>query len=175
MKFAKFLITPYRSSHQSCYVWKGVFRNFAKFTGLRPATLSGTGVSLWILRSFSEHLSYRIALSDCFWPYFTDHLQWLLLTVSGFQPATLSKKRFRQRCFSVNFAKFLRTSFDRTPPDDCFSSLSVNFQKFFGTPLLYSTSVKLLISWTSCRISTSRYSEKLFHRCFSSILGKNEK
>ena len=28
---------------------------------------------------------------------------------------------------------------------------------------------------TSCRISTTRYSKKLFHRCFSSILYKNEK
>ena len=31
--------------------------------------------------------------------------------VSGFQPATLLKKRLRQRCFSVTFAKRLRTSF----------------------------------------------------------------
>ena len=52
--------------------------------------------------------------------FFTEHLQWLILTVSGFQPATLLKKRLRQRCFSVNFAKFLRISVDRTPPDDCF-------------------------------------------------------
>ena len=34
------------SSHQSCYVSKGVVRHFVKFTGLRPATLSGTGVFL---------------------------------------------------------------------------------------------------------------------------------
>ena len=27
------------------------------------------------------------------------------------RPATLLKKRFRQRCFPVNFAKFLRTAF----------------------------------------------------------------
>ena len=47
-------------------------------------------------------------------PYFTEHLQWLLSIVSGFQPATLLKKRFRQKCFSVNLAKFLRTSFDRS-------------------------------------------------------------
>ena len=40
--------------------------------------------------------------------------------------ATLLKKRLRQRCLSVNFAKFLRTSFDRTPPDDCLLCLSVN-------------------------------------------------
>ena len=87
-----------------------------------------------------------------------DHL---LLTVSGFQSGTLLKKRIRQRCFSVNLVKFSRTSFDRMP---------VNFEKFVRTPLLYSTSGKLLISCTSCRISTCRYSKKLFHRCFSSIL-----
>ena len=44
-------------------------------------------------------------------PCFTDHLQRVLLAVSGFQPATLLKKRLRQRCFSVNFAKLLWTSF----------------------------------------------------------------
>ena len=33
-----------------------------------------------------------------------------------FQPAILSKKRLPQIYFSVNFAKFLKTSFDRTPP-----------------------------------------------------------
>ena len=64
------------------------------------------------------------------------------------------KKRFRQICFSVNFSKFFRTSFDRTPLDDSSLSLSVNFEKCFTK--------KLLISWTSCRISTWRYSEKLF-------------
>ena len=101
--------------------------------------------------------------------FFTEHLQWLLLTVSGFQPVTLLKKRLRQKCFFVNFAKSLRTSFDRMPADDCFLCLSVNFEKFFRTPILWSTSGKLLISCTSCRISTSSYSKKLFHRCFLSI------
>ena len=163
------------SSHRSCYVWKGVLRNFAKSTGLTRATLSDTGVFLWILQNFYEHLFNRIALSDCFWPYFTDHLQWLLLTVSGFERASLLKKRSRQRCFSVNFVKFVRTFFEKTRPDHCFLSLSVNFEKFFRTPLSYITSEKLLSWCTSCRISTSRCSEKLFHRCFSSILGKNEK
>ena len=51
-------------------------------------------------------------------PAFTEHPQWLILTFLGFQSATLLKKRLRHRCFSVNFANFLRTSFDRTPSDD---------------------------------------------------------
>ena len=44
--------------------------------------------------------------------------------------------------------------------DDCFLCLSVNFEKF---------------SCTSCRISTTRYGKKLFHKRFSSILYKNKK
>ena len=42
----------------------------------------------------------------------------------------------------MNFTKFLGTFFDRTSPHDCFLCLSV---KFFRTPLLQSTSGKLLI------------------------------
>ena len=97
---------------------------------------------------------------------FFTQLQRLLLTVSGLQPAALLKKRLGQRCFSVSFAKFLSTSFVRTPPDDCFLCLSVNFEKFFRSPLLQSTYGKLLISFTSCGISTVTYSQQVFHMCF---------
>ena len=62
--------------------------------------------------------------------FFTEHLQWLLLTVSGFQPAALFKKGLQQRRFSVNFAKFLITSFDRTAPDDCFLCLPLILRSF---------------------------------------------
>ena len=41
-------------------------------------------------------------------PYFTEHLQWLLLAVSGFQPANLLKKDSGKDAFSMNFAKFQR-------------------------------------------------------------------
>ena len=44
-------------------------------------------------------------------PCFTEHLQWLLLKVSGFQPATLLKKRLRNGCFAINLDRFWRTSF----------------------------------------------------------------
>ena len=37
---------------------------------------------------------------------------------------------FIKRRFSVNFAKFKRISFERTPPDDSFLCLSVNFGSF---------------------------------------------
>ena len=47
--------------------------------------------------------------------------------------------------FFSEFCKILKDifTFDRTPPDDCFLCLSVNFE-FFRTLLLYSTSGKLL-------------------------------
>ena len=54
---------------------------------------------------------YKIALGGCFGPSFTEHLQWLHPAVSDFLPATLLKKRFRERCFSVNFANLLKSGF----------------------------------------------------------------
>ena len=67
----------YRSKHQRCSIKKSILKSFTKFTGkhscqslflnkvasLRPSTLlkrdSGTGVFLWILWNFQEHLFYR--------------------------------------------------------------------------------------------------------------------
>ena len=48
--------------------------------------------------------------------------------------------------FFCEFCKIFKNifSFDRTTPDDCFLCLSVNFEKFFRTPLSQSTSRKLL-------------------------------
>ena len=47
-----------------------------------------------------------------------------------FPALDFNKKRLRQRCFSMNFIKFLKTFFGRTPPDECFLCLSENFAKF---------------------------------------------
>ena len=49
---------------------------------------------------------------------------------SAFQPAALLKKRPQKRRFSVNFAKALRTSSDRTLPNDCFLCLPVILWSF---------------------------------------------
>ena len=48
--------------------------------------------------------------------------------VAGLRPATLLKKRLWHRCFPVNFVKFLRTPFCRTPLDDCFYFLRISSQ-----------------------------------------------
>ena len=74
--------------------------------------------------------------------------EYLVAASEGFRfPACIfRRRRLWKRCFVVNFAKFIRKffSFDTTPPDDCFLRLSVNFEMFFRTLLLQSTSGKLL-------------------------------
>ena len=54
-------------------------------------------------------------------------------------------KETTAKMFFCEFSKVFKDifTFDRTPPDDCFLCLSVNFE-FFRTLLLYSTSGKLL-------------------------------
>ena len=49
--------------------------------------------------------------------------------VAGLSPATLLKRLWHRR-FSVNFVKFLRTPFHRTPLDDCFSYVKSRAYKF---------------------------------------------
>ena len=69
-----------RSSHPKVFCKKDVLRNFPKFTGkhlyqslfLNKLQLylkkdSGTGVFLWILRNFEEHLSLQNTSGGCFW------------------------------------------------------------------------------------------------------------
>ena len=76
------------------------------------------------------------------------------------------KKENLAKMFSCEFKNFLRTSFDGTPPDDCYLCLSENFEKLFRKPLLHSKFFQ---------ISATRYSKKLFHKCFSRILCQNDK
>ena len=106
---------------------------------LRTATLfkkgSNTSILLWILWIVQKPLFcvedvWTAGCAILWRPFLTEHFQWLLLRVSGFQPAALLKKGSQQRRFSVTFAKFLRTSFYRTLPDDCFLCLPVILRSF---------------------------------------------
>ena len=74
------------SSCSEVFCWKGVLRNFEKFTG--------------------KHLCYSLFFNK----------------VAGLRVATLLKKRFWHRYFSVNFAKFL-TLFLENTGGACFSAL----------------------------------------------------
>ena len=110
--------TQIRSSHWMCSIKKGIRRNFTKFTGkhmcqslffnklagLSPATLlkerkrdSGTGVFLWILWNFYEHLFHRTPLDDCFWQIFCK--LGVLKFLQNLQENTFIKKRLQQRFF----------------------------------------------------------------------------
>ena len=79
---------------------------------------SNTEFLLWILWIIQKHL---FCVEDLWTAgsetplhlfkntFFTKHHQWLLLTVSGFQPAALLKKGLQQGRFSDNFKKHLFT------------------------------------------------------------------
>ena len=108
---------------------KGILKNFAKFTGkhlckslffnkLYSKRDPGTGVFLWILRNFLEHLFYRTSPGDCFCISF--YLRKHPLTTanaavrrcySDLKACNFIEKRLQHRCFPVNTAKFLRTAF----------------------------------------------------------------
>ena len=47
--------------------------------------------------------------------------------IAGFKPATFLKKRLWHRCFLVNFVKFQKTLFYRTPLDNLFCVLQNSF------------------------------------------------
>ena len=49
--------------------------------------------------------------------------------VAGFSPATLFKKRLSNRCFPVNFAKFLKTPILQNASGRLFLSVKLCFQK----------------------------------------------
>ena len=103
---------------------KNILGNLAKFTE-KHSHQTGTSVFLWILRIFKNLFFFRANLNDCFWnlqkstcdagfsyqlfkTFFNRPYQASVIVHRGLRPATLLKKRL---WCSVNFAKYLRTSF----------------------------------------------------------------
>ena len=76
-------------------------------------------------RSSHQRCSVRKGVLRYFAKFTGKHLcQGLFFNkVAGLRPATLLKKRLWHRCFPMNFAKFPRTPFHRTPLNDCFSTM----------------------------------------------------
>ena len=103
----RIVIVIFRSSRPEVFSKKSVLRNFIKFTGkhqcqsllfnkvtgLRPATLfkkrnSGTGVFLWIVGNFWEHLLLQNTSVGCLWDLkqintYRRILQYFLLLLSS--------------------------------------------------------------------------------------------
>ena len=81
-----------------------------RFSGTSRSSHRRCSVRKGVLRNFAKftgkHLCQRLFLNK----------------VAGLRPATLLKKSLWHRCFPVNFAKFLRIPFYRTPQGDCFST-----------------------------------------------------
>ena len=76
-----------------------------------------------------------------FWDLFFNKVAGLKLQASGL--LTLLKKKLQHSWF-VSFAKFLRTLFYRTPPDDCFCPL--NFLTLFRISILENTRGQLPVN-----------------------------
>ena len=75
-EFQKIFILFFKSSRPEVFCKKVILKKFAKFTGkhLRAAALfkrdPNTGVFLWLLRNFLEHLFKQSTSSGCFYFFF---------------------------------------------------------------------------------------------------------
>ena len=76
-------------------------------------------------RSSHQRCSVRKGVLRNFAKFTGKHLCQVLFShkVTGPEPAALLKKRLWHRSFPMNFAKFPRTPFHRTPLNDCFSTM----------------------------------------------------
>ena len=74
-------------------------------------------------------------------PCFTEHLQVSASDSFRFPVCNFIKKEIPAKVFFCEFCKIFKNifSFDGTPPNDCFLSLSVSFEKFSRTLLLQSS------------------------------------
>ena len=82
-----------------------MFQNFFLYKKLTKINL--------LYRSSHQRCSLKKVFFKNFTKFTGKHLCWSLFfnKVSGLRPAILLKKKLQQRCFPVNFVKFLRTSF----------------------------------------------------------------
>ena len=92
-------------------------------------------------------------------------------------PATLLRKRFWYRYFPVNFVKFLRTSFYRTPLDDYFflkpklNLKSAQIQILFATCQRF-TMVRIFDSHPGWKLGLTPFLGQPFRKNNSSSLGR---
>ena len=97
----KFIITDYLTE-QLCNL-------------LNCTTLEWWIVRLRVLRTFRNNRQELFYEKRCSRTICKIHRKF-----TGFRPATLLEKRHRHKCFLVNFAKYLKTSFLWNTSDDCF-------------------------------------------------------
>ena len=76
----------------------------------KPAVCRSSTKQVFLNNSRNSQENTQVGVTFLRTPCFTEHLQWLLVKVSGCKPAASLSKRLGQKCFFCNFAKFLRTS-----------------------------------------------------------------
>ena len=91
-----------------------------------------------------------------------------------FRPAAFFKKGLQQRRFSVRFAKILRTSFYKTPPNDCLLCLPVILRSFSDHPFFQRPSGKQFISFPSCRIQPPDKIKSISQALFKHLIRKRD-
>ena len=104
-----------------------------------------------LFRGRHRRCSLRKCLLRNFAKFTEKHLrQSLFFNKSCLWPATLLKKRLWRRCFSVDFAKFLRTPFLQTPLGDCFCFLlyeKIQVKENPYSTILYAVRFKYLLKF----------------------------
>ena len=81
---------------------------------------------LWYML-FQQAVHEKYVLKNCEISHENIWADPLFHKVAGLQPAVLLKKILQLRCFSVNFYKFLKNVFQRTPLGDCFLKFYFRF------------------------------------------------
>ena len=82
-----------------------------------------SGVFLWNLRNFYEHLFWTTSVNDCFCSCCGKFLKFKGFTYNGsrfYSTWSLTKKRPHRGCFCLNFEKIVSAAFERTFLGYCF-------------------------------------------------------
>ena len=117
-----------------CSAKKGVLQN------VRPATLlktdSNTGVFLWNLQNFQEHLFWRTLENNCFW----QGNEWMTLSATSCSKKTKLTviKRLRKERFDLCI-------FMPSWKQSSFSDLNITFKYTFGSPLIVCDSIDVIV------------------------------
>ena len=157
-----------------------------KLQALRTATLlkrdSNTGILLWILWIIQKHLfcvEDGTAGSETPVRLFKNTFFNRTFSVAAsesfrFPPAAFLKKGLQQRRFSVRFAKFLRTSFYRTLPDDCFLCLPVILRSFSDHLFFRAPLGNSLFHVQVAEIQPLSKIKRILHALFKSLIRKQD-
>ena len=79
------------------------------------------------------------------------------------ESCTSSKMKLHCRCFPMNFAKFLRIHFCRTPPDDCYWIFFIHQAIFFATRLTNRNQVFSIFEYVYTAFERDEYHELCIH------------